>query len=226
MYPFEKKYKEAEERAKKALLKFRSLSEGQKQAVESALKEVFPDLEESNDERIRKEIIGFIQSQIEDGNSAGWDRWIAYLERQKEQKPSEKQDYSGLTDFERAIHRGFLCAGVENVPVTIIKETAQDCLAHIKPAEWSEEDERKLEKLSFLLTLSEVGEIITPTERTELGIFLRSRRPQPHWKPSEEQMYSLKNEVERNREIHNHSIGGNPNFLALKSLQDDLLKLK
>ena len=281
MYPFEKKYKEAEERAKKALLKFRSLSEGQKQAVESALKEVFPDLEESNDERIRKEIIGFIQSQIEDGNSAGWDRWIAYLERQKEQKPSEKQDYSGLTDFERAIHRGFLCAGVENVPVTIIKETAQDCLAHIKPVElkywdkemiqsiisilerdncfkvvdekpmrifaheqeinylrnlqeylypnphwkpsekqkeqklawskedkqcldtaiailenlgydgvadnlkhlrphskqeWSEEDERKLEKLSFLLTLSEVSESITPTERTELGTFLKSLR--------------------------------------------------
>lgn len=48
----------------------------------------------------------------------------------KEQKPTEKQDYSGLTDFERAIHRGFISAGVENVTVEIIKETAQDCLAH------------------------------------------------------------------------------------------------
>ena len=184
---------------------------------------------ESEDEMIRKGLIDYLKADMEYNPSQYpqfYDRAIAYLEKQKEQKPTEKQDYSGLTDFERAIHRGFLCAGVENVPVTIIKETAQDCLAHIKPAEWSEEDERKLEKLSFLLTLSEVGEIITPTERTELGIFLRSRRPQPHWKPSEEQMYSLKNEVERNREIHNHSIGGNPNFLALKSLQDDLLKLK
>jgi hypothetical protein len=52
-----------------------------------------------------------------------------------EQKPEEKQDYSGLIDLERAIHRGFLSAGVENVPVTIIKETAQECLAEMKPAE-------------------------------------------------------------------------------------------
>ena len=55
--------------------------------------------------------------------------------KQKEQNPAEPQDYSNLSDFERAIHRGFLCAGVENVPVTIIKETAQDCLAQIKPVE-------------------------------------------------------------------------------------------
>lgn len=69
--------------------------------------------------------------------------WIDpnYFDRkEKEQKSAEKQDYSGLTDFERAIHRGFLCAGVENVPVTIIKETAQECMAKIKPAEWSDKD--------------------------------------------------------------------------------------
>ena len=59
----------------------------------------------------------------------------------------EKQDYSGLTELEKAIHRGFLCAGIENVPVTIIKETAQDCLNHLKPAEWSEEDEWRLKIL-------------------------------------------------------------------------------
>lgn len=57
-----------------------------------------------------------------------------------EQKPAEKQDYSGLNDLERAIHRGFLAAGVENVPVEIIKETAQECLAQMRPAEWSKED--------------------------------------------------------------------------------------
>ena len=63
----------------------------------------------------------------------------------EEQMEDEKQNYSGLTDFEQAIHRGFLCAGMENVPVTIIKETAQDCLSHIeKPAKWSEEDEKML----------------------------------------------------------------------------------
>lgn len=63
-----------------------------------------------------------------------------------EQKPAEKQDYSGLTELEQAIHRGFLCAGVENVPVNIIKETAQDCLAHL-PAEWSDDFDKEVENI-------------------------------------------------------------------------------
>lgn len=99
------------------------------------------------DERIREEIIQFFKDASESKTrvvcSAVFAEWAAYLERQKEQKPEKdkdaieptpKQDYSGLTDLERAIHRGFLCAGVENVPVGIIKDTAQDCLAQIKPA--------------------------------------------------------------------------------------------
>lgn len=40
-------------------------------------------------------------------------------------------DYSGLNDFERAVHRGFLCAGVKDVPVDLIKETAKDFLAQL-----------------------------------------------------------------------------------------------
>lgn len=63
------------------------------------------------------------------------------LEGKLEQKPAEPQDYSGLNDIERAIHRGFLAAGVENVPVGIIKETAKECLAQMKPAEWSDTNE-------------------------------------------------------------------------------------
>ena len=104
------------------------------------------------DERIRKEIISFIEHEEALGNIPdGWHQakrpgeWIAYLEKQKEQKPAEPQDYSGLNDLERAIHRGFLAAGVENVPVTIIKETAKECLAQPKPAEWSAYDKATIE---------------------------------------------------------------------------------
>ena len=86
---------------------------------------------------------------------------MSYFDEQKEQKPYEpqnfpagkdaisqeqKQDYSGMSELERAIHRGFICAGVENVPVTIIKETAQECMAKIKPAEWSEGLEEEIDK--------------------------------------------------------------------------------
>ena len=109
-----------------------------------------------------------------------------------EQNPSEKQDYSDLTDFERAIHRGFLCAGNKNVSLALIKETAQDCLAQIKPAEWSEEDKKLLD---FWLCVIDgknmrMDKNIRKASREFINR-LKSLRPKPHWKPSEEQMEEL-----------------------------------
>lgn len=45
-------------------------------------------------------------------------------ERQKEQKPVEKQDYSGLNDLEKAIHRGFL-AFIDSLPDETCKDSLQ-----------------------------------------------------------------------------------------------------
>lgn len=135
--------------------------------------------------------------------------------KQKEQKFTEKQDYSDLTDLERAIHRGFLVVGVENVPVTIIKETTQDCLAQMKqqkgangnekeipnkqkPTEWSEEDE---EMRGTCIDLLEhfprpSGEVIGPWK--DCIAWLKSLRPPQYcencklkrsienWKPSDQ----------------------------------------
>lgn len=130
------------------------------------LEGMFPELKESEDEKIRKWIIDELKDslhEIETMYSGDYDnrdeqdkerqeylnKALAWLEKQKVQKFTEKQDYSDLTDLERAIHRGFLVVGVENVPVTIIKETAQDCLAWMKPAEWSEKDERMRNQLVY-----------------------------------------------------------------------------
>ena len=155
---------------------YQSLDEADKQ---DALR-FFPELRESEDERIRKSLINFLSSfelmrddatfRKSDFDLDSIKGYILYLEKQKEQKPisqedfdaakhealweeqkpAEKQDYSGLNDLERAIHRGFLCAGVENVPVGIIKETAKDCLAHM-PVEWSEEDKTRLTNILIML---------------------------------------------------------------------------
>ena len=73
-----KAYDEALEKARK-----RVVTEPQDH-TDAILKDIFPELRESEDKRTRKEIIEFLRSQIEDGNSVGWDRWIAYLEKQKE----------------------------------------------------------------------------------------------------------------------------------------------
>lgn len=181
-----KAYDEALERARKAYNAIPTESRGARKIIEDA----FPELRES--ERVIKALETFI-NQPEIADKITFEariEWLSWLEKQNEQKPAEKQDYSGLNDLERAIHRAFLCAGVENVPVTIIKETARECLA-LKPVEWLEEDEIYLQDALWCV------EQATKVARDENDMgacwsaerWLKSLRPS--WKPSEEQMRAL-----------------------------------
>lgn len=103
---FKEKYQEALERAKKGL----------------PIDEVFPELKESKDERIRKEIITHLSNELHNvkqltPRTNEFEAWIAYLEKQKEQK-----DVSAST-------------------------MAPGCWqGEEKSAEWSEEDERMLSR--------------------------------------------------------------------------------
>jgi hypothetical protein len=67
--------------------------------LRGALETLIPELCESEDERIRKEIIDFIQWAEERGmtrhdyhQAKRPSEWIAYLEKQKEQKPAERSE--------------------------------------------------------------------------------------------------------------------------------------
>ena len=199
----------------------------------------FPQLAESEDEKIRNEILTFIKHFWADYKESlpHIISWISYLEKQKEQKhpdgcftcdeykkgyeegrrngftagynkamkeveqkeqkPAEKQDYSGLNDLERAIHRGFLCAGVENVSVTIIKETAKECLAQMKLAGWSNEDKAMIKSILFVLEsyVSQSESASSPSLITTYPIYYKEidwlKSLRPSWKPSEEQMKAL-----------------------------------
>lgn len=78
---YEKKYKEA-------LALARSYYD--KDSMNAFLDTIFPELRESEDERIRKEIIDYLNSRVataEETELLYFKRWIAYLEKQKEQKP-------------------------------------------------------------------------------------------------------------------------------------------
>lgn len=60
-----------------------------------------PEPRESEDERIRKEIIGYLNSRVptaEETELLYFKRWIAWLERQKEQKPASTEDMPYITD--------------------------------------------------------------------------------------------------------------------------------
>ena len=201
---YEKKYNEALMRADEAV---------QKGCLDKDMFDIIFPPEESEDERIRKKIIEIIRMVSGPDcdvylSEEGQAECLAWLEKQKEQKqnpledysrgyndgyyhgvtdsekkPAEKQDYSGLNDLERAIHRGFLCAGVENVPVTIIKETAQDCLAQMMPADWTDKDKRILDDISKLLITWNYKEMSRDYKQAIEKLIYK-----PHWKPSEEQM--------------------------------------
>ena len=231
---YEKKYKEALVTVKKLC--------GERILHLPTMQKAFPELRESEDERIRKVLIECAKHSIFRNlplHGFSIDKIIAFLEKQKEQepitdsikfeegfkagrefesreqkdfrklyediaksewfkkayegkslgelassaswkddeqKPMEKQDYSGLSDFERAIHRGFLCAGVKNVPRVIIEETAKDCLAQIKPVEWSEEEHRMLDSIEKIIYCciedSPVG--FTQEYLKDLGFFVHT----------------------------------------------------
>lgn len=64
-----------------------------------ALETLIPELKESEDERVRKEIYNFlIDMECKK-------EWIAYLEKQKEQRPAEwsEEDEAKITFLERLI---------------------------------------------------------------------------------------------------------------------------
>lgn len=78
---YEKKYQEALERA-------RQFSEHPLQEDSSNIVEyIFPELKESEDEKIRKEMIAYMKHP-KDGELFP-KAWISYLEKQGEQKPVE-----------------------------------------------------------------------------------------------------------------------------------------
>jgi len=86
--------------------------------------------------------------------------------------------------------------------------------AEQKPAEWSEEDKEMLDAMIDIVSNS-LYEPLCPREG--MLAWLKSLRPQPHWKPSEEQMDALKDVA-----YGTYQNGDGP---ALRSLYEQLKKL-
>ena len=165
-----KAYDEALEKARK-----RVATDPQDHTV-TILKDIFPELAESEDERIRKDIIAFLQSMNSHCDPAqDWDlrnRWLPYLEKQKEQKP----------------------------------------------AEWSERDEKILASVMSHIADSQCFDHFHDISKEDIYTWLKSLRPRPHWKPSEEQMDALDEYIWRGKLNKNKA-------KYVISLYEDLTKL-
>ena len=77
-----------EDKLKEAKRLYETANADQRYVLES----LFPELKESEDERTRKEIITYL-STVEDKELISYESWLAWLEKQGEQKPVEWSEY-------------------------------------------------------------------------------------------------------------------------------------
>lgn len=175
------------------------------------------------DERIRKMLIeqmerwkkaaedNNVEQDVKDASAA-----IAYLEKQKEQKPESCDCSRDEESYTNGIHH-------------VLMNPEAYGLIKQKPAEWSEEDERK--RQACISTINEVidyererwedynpGKPYRPIMKYDEQVdWLKSLRLRPHWKPSEDQMKALEDAFRKD--------GGNEYRKVINSLYNDLKKL-
>jgi hypothetical protein len=193
------------------------LNEEQVKEIEGLVKKWNTELKESEDERIRKELVQFFEEKDEED----FEEWIpkakvlAWLEKQGKQKETlcdkckktqpyhscqditalgrcalEKQGELELTEFERAVKQ-VMEEAIECGDTRNLKADAEMLLSLIHKSAWSEEDEKLLDKvIKRLHKYSAKDEEYL--DKYYWLIELKHRvQPQNTWKPSDEQIKVL-----------------------------------
>lgn len=166
--------------------------------LKATLEMIFPELKESEDERIRKAIIDYFRWNP-DGqllNEFSNREVLAWLEKQGEH--AKFWDSIQVGDKVTRNQDGVL------VNLSRLKRVAKrdEKQGEQKPAEWSEEDEVAINMA--IIALEDMYSENEP-ETTYAGFSLpfdkaasrlKSLRPQSHWKPSDEQIESLSHMID------------------------------
>ena len=213
-----KAYDEALERARKIKngegeWRYSDLNE-----IAPVLTEIFPQLAESEDERIREEIISAILSgRVYDVDLIGVgrifqldkevaDKWIAYLEKQKEQPTNEEMLRTLRTEYEKGVADTIAkYEQKEQTPVDYDHEMWKNCEANFEGGKkevinnpekygltkqrstgWSEDEKDKLNSIERLIVNANAhgNYLIGDKEATDLQHFVRSI-VKPTTKPAE-----------------------------------------
>ena len=174
---YEQKYKEALERAKDML----SYKEVRREDMEY----LFPELKESEDEKIRKELIEFTKTR------GGFKQeWIAWLKKQSERKPDLYPLCTTVKEKIRTyIANNFITDEVVKTDVKSIVRAMEEGVRLGKEenkSTWSEEDENRFKNLIELIEQSNEGKG-TKEDFIKFINRLNSLRPRTGM-PSDEQM--------------------------------------
>ena len=168
---YEKKYKEALKKAK-------SIYRDAKEAGCSHtdwLEHIFPQLTESEDERIRKQLVDIV-AFIPEANfkSASREDCRTYLEKQKEQKPSWSEDFGKEVE---SVHKRY--PEVSFAKLTRIAYHFAKWADKYKSTEWREEDEKNLELVTDCVYEFYPDPVMKYKLKDWLTQRLKSLRPQP-----------------------------------------------
>jgi len=164
---YKKLYEEALERARKLAT---DLPNGRNDRLYHVwdLENIFPELKESEDERIKNEIIAFVEQSIHRGGGTPIpqeqeDKWITWLEKQGEQNPTPKFKIGDTihkigenTVFPMTIEKiedGYYVCNNSHSFVNIEFQDYYE-LVEQKPS-WSEEDSKNLNSVKWIIENSD-----------------------------------------------------------------------
>ena len=197
--------------------------------IREAFEMLIPELRESEDERIIQffaelatDACGGPGQEYYEELGLNYDKVMAWLEKQKEQKPIEDVA-KDITKNKESATKFLKSAGIMDDN----GELAKMYRSEQKPAEWSEEDEKILDSLIRLYSI-EYSEYVCPWANGtftygDVVNFLKSLRPQ--WKPSEEQMKGLGFFLDYHRSQRNAGTTNWREYDAVESLYKQLKKL-
>ena len=214
---YEQKYKEALERARK----MKQENDTFVRVTPALLEEIFPELKECEDERIRKGLIDLIYkvyantnyitcvehekmlawlekqgelSEMVDALTESLERANKQLEKQGEQKDGYDNTRVNLSNFCGEIRQ--FSDLLEDMPkpywdgwyeaLEWVRTHGSPFKEQTQSAEWSEEDEEMLSNI--IDDYDEHDELVDGIGKVT---WLKSLLPQPHWKPTEDQLEAL-----------------------------------
>ena len=211
------------------------------EGIQNWVNDNVPELKESEDEKVRKEIIAILQYKYEkfskDPKYCNVPQWIAWLEKQGEKDKDVRYKYLDELLYTDDIYQ----MAMNDAMVNEAKEKAAKALSKFgigkllgfenqceqKPAEWSEEDEGFRNLLIAIMKFEHPEGVfeangITPFCGTvsvhRVIDWLESLKDRYTWKPTSAQMKALDSAIDE--------FDGYPEFDSLVSLKKDLEKLK
>ena len=189
------------------------------------LEKFFPELNESEDERIRKGLIEHLKELKEQSVEGShlkrpehYDAWLAWLEKQGEQKSANKVEprfevgdcirYRGdnykIKDIETTKHGFIYNVAVIGKPSdpeevkTAIGIAAEKDMVKIEQPAWSEEDLMIQDAIHWIREFQQSNRCKDENDMQNSVTcenWLKSIKFQKHWKPSEEQMNALETAI-------------------------------